>query len=220
MSRNCVLKLLGLPKTIFFNLRCLPLSQAIKIPVFVSHRVWLMDLSGRVIIMGPVRTGMIEIGFGEVGIFDRDRSRTIWQVSGYVEFNGAASIGHGSKISVSGVLRLGDNFTITAESSIVAKKSVSFGNNALISWDALIMDTDFHRILDIDGVHINPDATVVIGNNVWIGCRTLVLRGASIADGVVVAAASVVHGHAGVENSVIGGSPAKTLREGISWRRY
>ena len=66
---------------------------------------------------------MISIGYGEVGIFDMKRSRSIWQVYGEVVFKGKANIGHGSKISVdkNGTLELGNNFKTTAESAIVSQ---------------------------------------------------------------------------------------------------
>ena len=217
--RRKILLLLGLPKTLLFNFKYLPWREAVKLPFTVSHRVWFLELSGTVSIRGEVRPGMIEIGFGEVGIFDQHRSRTIWQVSGTVEFKGDAHIGHGSKISVAGKLVLGRNFTITAESSIVAAKEVLIGDDVLLAWDVLLMDTDFHQILDSEGRRVNPDAPVVICDRVWIGCRSLVLKGVRVADGVVVAAGSVVSKSVTLENSVIGGSQISVLRENISWKR-
>lgn len=38
--------LLGLPKTIRFNLKYFPFKQAIRLPVFISHQVWLKELGG------------------------------------------------------------------------------------------------------------------------------------------------------------------------------
>src|SRR5512140_3718511 len=130
---------LGLPNTLIFNFRYFPFFDALKLPVLVSHRVWLMDLSGTCK-LGVVRTGVVKIGFGEVGIFDRCNSRTIWQVPGHVEFAGKAAIGHGSKISVVGKLNVGNGLIITAESAIVAHRLVVIGEDVLISWDVLIMD--------------------------------------------------------------------------------
>jgi acetyltransferase-like isoleucine patch superfamily enzyme len=175
-----------------------------------------MKPSGKVI-LSTNKTGHIKIGFGEVGIFDQHRSRTIWQVTGTVEFKGKASIGHGSKISVSGILVVGCGFSMTAESSIVAQKEISFGDNVLVSWDSLIMDTDFHNIFDKNGIHINYPMPIFIGANVWIGCRTLILKGSQIADGVVVAAASTVTKSIKEKNTIIAGSPAFVVKENISW---
>lgn len=215
--RKIYLFIMGLPKTVIFNFKYFPFKQAIRLPVFVSHRVWLMNISG-VLKIAEFQTGGIRIGYGEVGIIDQHRSRTIWQVSGQVEFKGKANIGHGSKISVTGQLIIGKDFCISAASSIVAHKSITIGDNVLISWDSLIIDTDFHKICDLHGFQKNPPMPVIIGNMVWIGCRTLILKGVHIADGVVVAAASNVVRSITTSNSLVAGNPAKVIKENIMWK--
>lgn len=212
-----VLYFLGLPKTLLFNFYYFPLRDAIRLPVLVSHRVWLMHLSGTCE-LGEIRLGAVRIGFGEVGIFDRQRSRTIWQVSGCVRFMGSANIGHGSKICVSGNLTIGDGFILTAESAIVAHHSISIGAGVLVSWDVLIMDTDLHDIFDDAGKRINPDRPVHIGNCVWIGCRSLILKGVEIADGVVIAASSTVSKSILQQRAIVGGNATRVIRENVLWR--
>lgn len=208
---------LGLPNTLIFNFRYFPFFDAIKLPVLVSHRVWLMDMSGTCE-LGVVRTGIVKIGFGEVGIFDRRNSRTIWQAPGHVRFSGKAAIGHGSKISVVGNLDVGNGLIITAESAIVAHRSVVIGSDVLVSWDVLIMDTDLHDIFDCEDNLINPDHPVRIGNKVWIGCRALILKGVEIADGMVIAANSTVSKSVGQQQAIVGGNPARIIREDVSWK--
>jgi len=77
--RDLVLNILALPNTLRFNFKYFPFKQAIKLPVYVSHRVWLMQINGNIQIEGPIRRGMITIGFGRIGIFDRQNSRSIWR---------------------------------------------------------------------------------------------------------------------------------------------
>lgn len=57
-------------KTIYFNLKYLPFKQAVKLPILVSNKVYLKSLLGKIIIECPISTGLIQIGYGEVGIFD------------------------------------------------------------------------------------------------------------------------------------------------------
>ena len=210
---------MALPKTIYFNFKYLKFNQALKLPIFVSHRVWLMETGGQVTISQPIKTAMVRIGFGEVGIFDRHRSRTIWQVNGQVIFNGNANIGHGSKISVAeaGKLTLGDKFTITAESSIVCFKEIQFGCECLLSWDTLIMDTDFHKIKDSNGNIINEPCPILIGDHVWIGCRCLILKGSMIPDNCIVGANSTVSKSIMGTNQIIAGNPCTVLKENVEW---
>ena len=93
-----------------------------------------------------------------------------------------------------------------------------FGNNVLISWDVLLMDTDYHTITSEDGDILNKDKSIIIGNNVWVGCRSTILKGTTIPSDVVIAACSIVSG-AMNECNCIYSSSRKIIRKGISWRR-
>ena len=206
-------------KTAYFNFKYLPFSDAVKFPVLISRKVYLKATKGSIHINHPLEFGLIKIGFGEVGIFDEKRQRTIWQNLGRVNFSGKAKIGHGSKISVgeSGVLSLGNNFIITAESAIVAHLNISFGNDCLLSWDTLIMDTDFHKINTDFGEQINPPAPIIIGNSIWIGCRCLILKGAIIPNNSVIGANTLVNKKLNDENALYAGHPVVKLKENIAW---
>ena len=210
--------LCGLPKTIYFNFKYFDLKTALKLPVLVSHNTKIVCAKGKVLITAPIKFGMINIGYSNVEIFDKARSRTIWAVRGEVVFNGIANIGHGSKVTVSasGVLEFGHNFWITAESQIMCHERIKFGEGVLISWQCLLMDTDHHRVLVNDEV-VNEDKAIIIGNNVWIACRTTVLKGSRIDDNTVVAATSTVCSSFEQQNCVIAGVPAQIVKENVTW---
>lgn len=209
--------LLSLPKTLRFNLHYFPLKIALRLPVFVSHRTFLRELHGKIVLPEKVNTAMIKIGFGDVGHYDRKRSRSIWQVSGTVAFGGKASIGHGSKLSVRGNLTLGADFNMTAESTIVCAHQISFGNDCLLSWDILIMDTDEHPIINQDGIRTNPDKPILVGNHVWIGCKCTLLKGTEIPNNAIVAAGTLLTSAFSGENQVIGGNPPAVLKSDVRW---
>lgn len=209
--------LLSLPKTLRFNFHYFPLKTALKLPVFVSHRTFLRELHGKIMLPEKVNTAMIKIGFGDVGHYDRKRSRSIWQVSGTVAFGGKASIGHGSKLSVRGNLTLGADFNMTAESTIVCAHQISFGKDCLLSWDILIMDTDEHPIYNQDGIRTNPDKPIFVGNHVWIGCKCTLLKGTEIPNNTVVAAGTLLTSAFSGENQVIGGNPPTVLKSDVRW---
>mgnify|MGYP002855562715 FL=1 len=207
----------SIPKTLRFNLHYFPLKTALKLPVIVSHRTFLRELHGKVTLPEKVETAMIKIGFGDVGHYDRKRSRGIWQVSGTVSFGGKASIGHGSKISVRGNLCLGDGFNMTAESTIVCAKEIRFGRDCLLSWDILVMDTDEHPLFDKDNERINPDKPIVVGNHVWIGCKCILLKGAEVPNDTVLAAGTLLKSAFAGDNQVIGGNPPSILKREVRW---
>lgn len=218
--RRIYLALRGLPKTLLFNLTYFPLRDALRLPVWISHHVWLKNVGGEVVLdvsSASLRSGLVRIGFNDVGIFDRRYSRSVWELSGKVIFRGEALIGHGSKISVSGVLDLGARFTMTAESTIVSRKRVRFGEGCLLSWDVLVMDTDFHEIFDGDGNRINEDDEIRIGDGVWLGCRTLVLKGVEIEDGCIIAANTTVTRPMKGERKLIAGNPACIKKDDVRW---
>ncbi len=164
---------------------------------------------------------MIKIGFDAVGIFDVKRSRTIWEVYGTVIFNGPAVIGHGSKISVGekGILTIGSNFTVTAESSIVCFENITFGNDCLLSWEILLIDTDFHKIINNKGEIINNNRKIVIGNKNWIGCKSLILKGTVTYDNCIVGAGSLLNKNYAFSNVLIAGNPAKIIKEIEGWQK-
>jgi acetyltransferase-like isoleucine patch superfamily enzyme len=216
---QALLVLRGLPKTLVFNLRYLPLRQAVRLPVVMSHRVALLDLSGTVTLNGPVRPGMVLLGFGQVGAFDFRRSRSVWQVAGDVVFEGRARLGNGFKLSVGGRLTLGDDFVLSAESQLVCHQSITFGRGCLVSWDVLVLDSDFHEITYENGSTSTVQAPVVLGDRVWVGARASVLKGVQLGDDVVVAAGSMVSRSVQANGVVLAGNPAQVVREGVRWRR-
>lgn len=214
-------------KTIIFNFKYFKINEAICFPVFVSGDTYLKRMKGNIQIhkKSILEPGMIRIGYGDVGIFDKRKSRSIWEVSGNVVFKGEANIGHGSKIIVgkAGNLIFGEKFTISAESSIICFCGIEFGNSCLLSWEVLIMDTDFHEIHSIKaGNQINIDKEIAIGDNCWIGCRSLILKGAILPNNTIVAANSLIGNSKNLQisvNSIIGGIPAKVLKENVLWKK-
>ena len=209
-------------KTIRFNLKYFPFKTALKLPVMISGNVLLLKMDGKISIDAPISTGMIKIGFGDVGIFDKKRSKSIWQVSGgTVIFKGNAIIGHGCKISIGekGVLEFGKNISVTAETEIIAYDTIVFGNDCLISWDCLIMDTDMHEIFDKSGNQINQSKPIIIGNKVWIGCRSVILKGTKISDNSVIGTNSLISKDISDKSGVFAGNPVRFLRSDIDWKQ-
>lgn len=207
-------------KTIYFNFKYLPLKTALKTPILINKNVYLRTISGSISIEKNINFGMINIGRYAVGIFDEKKSRTIWQVSGKVIFKGNANIGHGSKISVQndGILEFGNNFTITAESSIICTKSIKFGDNNLLSWDIQIMDSDLHEILNDKNEIINTPKAITIGNKVWICSRCLILKGSNIPNNSIIGGQSVVSKKLYNENSLYTGNPIICVKENVNWK--
>ena len=218
--RNLWMYLRSIPTSLRFNLAYLPFHRAIRLPVLVSHRVWLARLNGSIDLPDDAGLGAVRIGFGSIGLFDGQRSRSVWKVDGRVVFRGRAWVGHGSRIVVEGdgVLTFGAGFRITAESTIYAVKAITFGDEVLMSWQIQVMDSDGHPIIDEEGCLSNPDQEVVVGDHVWIGSRATIVKGVRVPDGSVVAAGAVVAGQFHEPGVMLAGVPATVIRHGITWR--
>ncbi len=108
-------------------------------------------------------------------------------------------------------MKIGDNTFINKSSKVFCKDKVYIGKRCAISWDVTIMDNDFHYI----GANTNSKP-IFIGDDVWIGCHSLILKGVHIGDGAVVAAGSVVTKDV-PSHSVVGGNPAKVIKTDIQW---
>lgn len=94
---------------------------------------------------------------------------------------------------------------------VVVFSSVSIGNRCFISENVTIRDSDNHSVTGK-----NNTAPIVIGNNVLICINSTILKGVTIGDGAVVAANSLVN-RSVPPRTLVGGVPAKVIRENINW---
>ena len=83
-----------------------------------------------------------------------------------------------------------------------------------ISEDVIIRDSDNHELL-YEGYR--KSAPIWIGDHVWIGMRTMILKGVTIGEGAVIAAGAVVTRDV-PPYTLVGGVPAKVIKENIHWR--
>lgn len=85
------------------------------------------------------------------------------------------------------------------------------------------MDTDFHKIYSLESrEQLNKNEEIIIGDKCWIGCRSLILKGALLPDNTILAANSLVTNNKKSKtpsNSIIGGTPLKVLKEGVFWTK-
>lgn len=112
---------------------------------------------------------------------------------------------------------LGAKSSIGDKSRIIATERVEIGDGVLMAPEVVIL-TENHRIATKAKILDSgtEKKSVTIGDDVWIGTRAIILPGADIPDGCIVAAGAVVPGKTYPAYSVIGGVPAKVIRQ----RRY
>ncbi len=213
-------KILSILKSLWFNFKYLPLKQALKLPVVLTYNTRIV-CNGKVVLESKnITFAMIRIGFHKVPVCnDNDITSIIVEEEGRLYFKGSAHIGNGSKIYVadSAILSLGDNFAISASSALNCYYKIIFGRDIQFSWNCLVMDSDTHKIFDKEGRIVNPDKPITFGDKVWIGCNCMILKGSNIPSNSVIGANSVVSGGELQLNTVIVGSPARSIKEIGGW---
>lgn len=94
------------------------------------------------------------------------------------------------------------NISTTAKLDKTHPRGVKIGSYSYITFGASILTHDTSRSFY---------ATTTIGDNVFVGCNSIVLPGVTIGNNVVVGAGSVVIGDV-PNNCVVAGNPAKIIK--------
>jgi tetrahydrodipicolinate N-acetyltransferase len=131
---------------------------------------------------------------------------------------GAVEIVRGTRILISdgGHLEIGPESYINYDSTVSCFDHIRIGSRCAISWKTNILDANTHELI-VAGAPRPRSKPVVIGDNVWIGTGATILSGVTIGDGAVVAAGSVVTSDV-PSMAMVAGSPARVVRENVSWR--
>lgn len=93
---------------------------------------------------------------------------------------------------------------------------IEIGQGTYISDDVRIQDSDNHFVIENNQSKPNS-APIIIGDHVWIGKNTIILKGVTIGNGAIVAAGSVVVKDVAAK-SLVGGNPAKVIKENVEWK--
>jgi len=109
-----------------------------------------------------------------------------------------------------------DNVGMNGTSIIARSKTVVVGKGTMIAPNVLIMDSDGHALWPpenrLRNSSIENDDDVIIGKNVWIGNRSMILKGVHIGDNSVIGAGSLVTKDIPA-NVLAAGVPAAVIRK-------
>ena len=210
-----------LHKTIYLNFRCLPFSQAIKLPIWL-YRPHLISCKGKIIIWGgKIRPGMIRMGFNMVSIYPQN-GVTI-ENRGTMVFHGTCNIGNDSYLSVGSRSKVvfGDSFTATASFKLASHYGMTFGDKVSIGWNCMFIDTDFHRLTRDDGKKVKAYGKINVGNNVWFGNNCIVMKKTVVPEFTTIAAGTMLSQKLNTPQKAVVGNRkvVDVLQMGI-WRNF
>jgi acetyltransferase-like isoleucine patch superfamily enzyme len=116
------------------------------------------------------------------------------------------------RVSPRGKLILRGGF-INENVQITAGDVVEIGSDFTCGRDVVIRSYDGHTI-EHEGYNISEP--IKIGNHVWVGQGATILKGVTIGDGAIIAAGALVTKDVPA-HSIVGGVPAKVIRENVKW---
>ncbi|WP_299938776.1 acyltransferase [uncultured Pelagimonas sp.] len=119
--------------------------------------------------------------------------------------------GHVVTVYTDATLTIGDGY-LNYGGTIECFGEITIGSRVFIAPQVVIRDSDNH-IMQGKGPMTAP---IVIGDNVWIGQRAMILKGVTIGDGAVIAAGAVVTRDVPA-GCLVGGVPARAIRENVIW---
>jgi acetyltransferase-like isoleucine patch superfamily enzyme len=111
-------------------------------------------------------------------------------------------------------IQIGDRFRMTG-GTICALDRVLIGDDVIIGANCVLADTDFHPLgaaERLEPVSQLTAAPITIGDNVFIGARSMILKGVTVGRGAVIGAGSIVT-RSIPSNVVAAGNPAAVVGE-------
>ncbi|PGT72617.1 transferase [Priestia megaterium] len=216
--------IIGLPKSLIFNIRAFGLKKGIKMPLLLGYRCKYRGIrKGGIDVNENYKFGHVKIGIN-YGPFDKGiKENTIVALGegGKLSFHGNCNISSGSVINVStGTCIFGKRFAANSKFLLSCEKKIVFGDDILFGWSCTVIDGDGHSIIDAEnGEILNIPQSIEIDSHVWVAAESTILKGAYIPKNSVIGYGSIVSKKFNIDNCIIAGVPAKVVAENRNWIR-
>lgn len=119
-------------------------------------------------------------------------------------------------------ITVGSGISAYRDINIVAKsgKNITIGDECMFAREIMVRNDDGHVVIDKNTKKVlNPPQDIVIGNHVWVGMRTMILKGSVVPSGSIIGAMALVNSKFEEENILIAGVPAQKIRSDVEWCR-
>ena len=129
------------------------------------------------------------------------------------------NIERGASITIEENCELGNGkFRCFANGDYLNKHKVVIRKGTHIAHDVVIRNSDGECIIDpITKEGLSEPQDIIIGENCWITTRSTILKGVTLPPNTIVASNSLVNKKFEKEYTLIGGIPARILKEDIYW---
>jgi len=140
--------------------------------------------------------------------------------------NNKIILAEGVKLRKANIIIRGNNCTLTIGRNtsfggiriinVGSDCDITIGENCLFADHIELWASDTHPIYDEQNQVINPEESVTIKDDVWVGSHVTILKGVTVHSGSVIGIGAMVTKD--IPAKVISvGSPNRTIKENISW---
>lgn len=203
-----------LPWSLAFNLRYLPLKQALRLPILLES-IPVCKGKGRIELSGNISRGMVILG-GVLADFFR-KNPFIFKNDGKVIFHSGVCVRGNSYVSCAknATIEFGEDVKVNNGCRFIAKKQIVLGNNCRVGWDCTFIDNDYHTLWDIVADRAcKSEIPVILGEGCWIGHDCVISKGTRLIEYTTVASFSKVQLKNRKPNTIVAGNPAQVVDEG------
>ncbi|WP_455665453.1 Coenzyme F420 hydrogenase/dehydrogenase, beta subunit C-terminal domain [Phocaeicola sp.] len=169
-----------------------------------------LDKNARIVANGTLSIGVKQVKSSHM------ETRLLVEEDALLTINGNFTMYAGSFVRIikGGHLTLNEGF-INENVQIICGSSIEIGEGATIGRDVVIRSFDGHTIIQDDYQVSQP---IKIGRHVWIGQGATILKGVTIGEGAIIAAKAVVTQDVPA-HTIVGGVPAKVIKENVKWKQ-
>lgn len=214
---------LSIWRTIYFNLRTLPIKQAIRLPLLIYGKIKFASLDGSVKL--PVSNTRLKIGVNYAGYRNTAPGRIHLLRGSLLILYPNVKISQGVNITcqTDAILEMKEYASLGDNVDVICYKHIELGHHSSLTWGCQVMDYNSHYVIDMSstlkyGTVKRIANQVIIGCFCWIGNRSTVMPGTRLPNRTIVASNSLLnkdYTRIVPPYSLIAGQPAKLVKEWV-----
>jgi acetyltransferase-like isoleucine patch superfamily enzyme len=207
-------------KTYYFNYKKFPYPIAKKLPVFFYGPVKFSSIQGELKIEAPIKRAMV--GFGQpYELITKFKGTSELVLKGTLVVTGHVQFGKDYFIHIgdNAYCEFGHMASMASNGKIICKHQIILGNYARIGSESQLIDTNFHQMINSEtGEKYPMTNSIKLGNYNFVSNRVSIMQKTVTPDNCTIASNTLCNKDYSIfgENILIGGIPAKLLKQNIS----